>query len=189
MSRHELHRVSLRLPRLPRVQAFNRVAKRRHTFRLIARPYTLIPSTSTPSNAPAMTDAPFLFSRANSTASLAASWHPSPNTRGTWDIVSTCLATLLICVWKAVHINVPLHRSLWNIMYKLEWLVVGIIAPDVLLFTACCQLQRAFRNRHFAREHLGCPPEPPVWPSYLPRRLKCVCSRLKVCPLGRHACS
>ncbi|KIW18539.1 hypothetical protein PV08_02827 [Exophiala spinifera] len=34
-------------------------------------------------------------------------WQDSPNGRGTMDIIWACLFTVFICVWTAVHLNVP----------------------------------------------------------------------------------
>jgi hypothetical protein len=34
-------------------------------------------------------------------------WQDSPNFRGTMDIIWSCLFTVFICVWTAVHLNVP----------------------------------------------------------------------------------
>ena len=34
-------------------------------------------------------------------------WQESPNGRGTMDIIWSCLFTVFICVWTAVHLNVP----------------------------------------------------------------------------------
>ena len=162
-------------------------------LRLITRP-ALRPRTQTtrpPVHLAVMGDTS-LFSRANSTAPPTPSWRPSPNTRGTRDIVSTCLATLLICVWKAVHTDIPLDQSQSNFTDKLGWLVIGIFAPDVLLYTACCQLERALRYRDYAGKYLDCPPEPPGWPSHLriraSRLLEYIGSRLKVRDLWRHTC-
>ena len=125
-------------------------------------------------------DAPFLSSRTNSTVSGAATWHPDPDYRGTWGIISTCLATLIICVWKAVHIDIPLQESRWNSVDKLGWLVVGILAPDLLLYAACCQAYWAYRVHIHARKYLGCPQKPPGWSSCPSRLLNYVRSRLKV---------
>ncbi|EKM56216.1 uncharacterized protein PHACADRAFT_209692 [Phanerochaete carnosa HHB-10118-sp] len=85
-----------------------------------------------------------LFSRDNSTALPAsASWHADPAVRGTWGIVSACLSTLVICVWNAVHIDIPLRPRRWEFVDKLPWLAVGLLAPDYLLYVACCQLYHA----------------------------------------------
>ena len=116
-----------------------------------------------------MPDASFLFSRDNSTASPTASWHPSPSgdTRGTWDIITLCASTLAICVWNAVHMDIPLHDSKWNFVDRLGWLVVGIIAPDVLLYTACSQFHWACVVHRTARRCLDHPAEQKGWYAYL----------------------
>ena len=139
---------------------------------------------------PAMMDAPSLFSRANSTAPHTATWRSGPtvDTRGTWDIISICLSTLLICVWKAVHIDIPLHQGQSNFVNKLGWLVAGILAPDMLLYIACCQAYGAYIVHVSAKEYLDCPPEPPGWSSYPSRFLNYVRSRLKVQSSCRCAC-
>ena len=104
-----------------------------------------------------MSDAPSLLAQDNSTAPHTATWHPDPTFRGTWGLISTCLATLLICVWKAVHMDIPLRQSPWNFVDKLGWLFVGIFAPDLLLYVACCQLRHANSVRELAEQYLRCP--------------------------------
>ncbi len=42
----------------------------------------------------------------NATATSVA-WQPQSTFRGTWGILSACLATLLVCTWTAVHLNNP----------------------------------------------------------------------------------
>ena len=111
-------------------------------------------------------DAASLFSRANSTTSPTMTWHSDPNVRGTWDIISTCLATLVICAWNAVHSDIHLHENPWNFLHKLGWLLAGILAPDMLLYAACCQLSIAYHIQGFAKDHLDCPPGPPSWYSH-----------------------
>ncbi|KIY48199.1 hypothetical protein FISHEDRAFT_43651 [Fistulina hepatica ATCC 64428] len=60
-----------------------------------------------------------------------------PSTRGTWGIFSTCLSTLIICVWTAVHVDTPAQRSLlWSILVKLGWMIIGLFAPELLLLLA-----------------------------------------------------
>ena len=66
----------------------------------------------------------------NSTAPHTTSWHADPTFRGTWGLISTCLGTLFICVWKAVHMDVPLRASPWAFVDKLGWLFVGVLAPE-----------------------------------------------------------
>ncbi|KAJ4480301.1 hypothetical protein C8R41DRAFT_771513 [Lentinula lateritia] len=64
-------------------------------------------------------------------------WQPDPDFRGTFNIVSTCLTTLLLCLWSAVHVDVPSHsgrcRELW---VRVGWISVGLVTPETLLFIA-----------------------------------------------------
>ena len=64
-------------------------------------------------------------------------WKPSPLTRGTFDILSTCLITLVLCVWTAVHLNVPRPADHWRpIWRKFGWLVLTLLAPELVAWTA-----------------------------------------------------
>ena len=60
-------------------------------------------------------------------------WVPEPDGRGTWKIIYSCLTTLTLCVFTALHLNVgperePTYRW-W--MRKLKWVLIGIISPEV----------------------------------------------------------
>ena len=65
-------------------------------------------------------------------------WKPSPETRGTFDILTTCVVTMLLCVWTAVHLNIPSFESTWfeRLMRKTGWLVLALIAPELVAYTA-----------------------------------------------------
>ena len=64
-------------------------------------------------------------------------WKPSPTTRGTSDILSTCIITMLLCVWTAVHLNVSPPESVWTPrLRKVGWLVLALLAPEVVAYTA-----------------------------------------------------
>lgn len=62
-----------------------------------------------------------------------AAWRPEPQGRGTWSILSTCILTLSLCIWSALHLNVPEHgkggKQLWR---KTRWLIVGLVAPEIV---------------------------------------------------------
>ena len=67
-------------------------------------------------------------------------WRPEPGIRGTWSIVSTCIITTALCVWTAVHLNVPAdNRYRTKLMRKLFWLSIGLFAPELLAYTAWYQ--------------------------------------------------
>ncbi|KHE85479.1 hypothetical protein GE21DRAFT_1348871 [Neurospora crassa] len=61
-------------------------------------------------------------------------WVPEPGTRGTFSILSVCLVTLGLCVWTAIHLNVPEHNepSWKQLMRKTGWLVLGLLSPEIV---------------------------------------------------------
>ena len=64
-------------------------------------------------------------------------WQPNPQTRGTFDILSTCMITMLLCVWTAVHLNVSLPGTVWGPrLRKVGWLVLALLAPEMVAYTA-----------------------------------------------------
>jgi len=65
----------------------------------------------------------------------------APEVRGTLDILWSCLATLVICTWSILHLNVPEQstpngklqkytRSSVRLFHKIKWLFVNILAPE-----------------------------------------------------------
>ena len=79
-------------------------------------------------------------------------WVAEPNRRGTSSILSTCLVTTSSCIWTALHLNIPSTGELTLRWYgyprfwrKVLWLGLGLIAPDLLVYTAWSQFQNAKR--------------------------------------------
>ena len=74
------------------------------------------------------------------TTNGTVTWQPEPSTRGTWSILSTCTITVSLCLWTAVHLNVPppnqKNAQLWRKMY---WLAIGLIAPELIAYMAWYQ--------------------------------------------------
>lgn len=80
-----------------------------------------------------MTFSPF----GNASVVPAANWQGEPNTRGTWSIISTCLITLALCLWTPLHLNIPEHsRRSSQKWRKVGWLVIGLLAPEMIVYTA-----------------------------------------------------
>ncbi|QDS72988.1 hypothetical protein FKW77_008877 [Venturia effusa] len=81
---------------------------------------------------------------------IAPPWVSTPNVRGTADIVFTCLATISLCVYTALHLNVPKQGStaVDELLRKAKWVAVGIFAPEVVVYSAFVQLRTVivFRN-------------------------------------------
>ena len=73
----------------------------------------------------------------NSSTPNPAIWKPEPLERGTLSILSTCIITLGLCVWTAVHLNVPKHRGYWHqVLRKVRWMLLGFIAPELVRIVA-----------------------------------------------------
>ena len=80
------------------------------------------------------------------TSNNTATWHPEPNTRGTWSILSSCILTIALCAWTALHLNIPEHRKANKQKYrKLKWFIVGVVAPEVVAFIAWRQRRAALQ--------------------------------------------
>ena len=83
---------------------------------------------------------------------LVHGWHSTDCGRGTSDILWSCLAAILLCVWTVIHLPVPCcsrfekgqlvpgepSRSLrnWVIRSGIVPAVISVIAPEFLTFTA-----------------------------------------------------
>ncbi|THY35378.1 hypothetical protein D6D01_01340 [Aureobasidium pullulans] len=75
-----------------------------------------------------------------------AAWHPEPRERGTFSILSSCLTTLVLCVWTAVHLNIPKTGKEHLQKYrKAGWLVLGLLAPELVAWNAWEQYRKASR--------------------------------------------
>ena len=70
--------------------------------------------------------------------SANSTWVPEPDGRGTWKILYSCVTTLILCVFSALHLNVgPDREPTWRWwMRKLKWVLIGVIAPEIILYTA-----------------------------------------------------
>ena len=68
-----------------------------------------------------------------------------PNGRGTASLVISCLLTLVLCVWSALHLNVPSQGQtpLQSIFVNARWIVAGVYAPELVVFTAWRQWSSA----------------------------------------------
>lgn len=79
----------------------------------------------------------------------APSFVPDPNGRGTWSLLYSCLFTLFLCVWTAIHPNVlaPGTSNVEKYRYKFLWVVMAIFAPEIGVFIAFKQYRSANRLR------------------------------------------
>ncbi len=79
---------------------------------------------------------------------LARGWVPQPNTRGTLDILESCLITIILCSWSILFLNVPAgHEGRWDmILIKARWMVFTIFFPEVVVGIAVEQWRSACQS-------------------------------------------
>lgn len=65
-------------------------------------------------------------------------WIQDPNGRGTGDLLASCLLTLGMCVWSALHLNIPekneTRKSYW--LRNLRWVTLGVFVPELVVLAA-----------------------------------------------------
>lgn len=84
-----------------------------------------------------------------------AAWHSEPSHRGTYGLLSTCIITLGLCVWTAVHLNIPAQgKSSRQILRKLKWLLIALLSPEVVVYTAYTQYIFARKLHRQAQEYV-----------------------------------
>lgn len=81
---------------------------------------------------------------------IAPPWVASSNTRGTGDILFSCLLTMAACIYTAIHPRIPsregwplrgsLSKTLWQkfglLKEKWDMCLESLLAPDMVLITA-----------------------------------------------------
>ena len=76
-----------------------------------------------------------IFGTSNFTAPHAV---PEPDQRGTYNLVSTCVLTLSLCIYTSVHLNVPEHHATRATIFlrKMKWVLIGLVAPEFVVYNA-----------------------------------------------------
>ena len=80
------------------------------------------------------------------TSPSAPAYVPDPPGRGTIQLLTTCLVTLLLCVWTAIHLNIlpKTKRTRWGrFKAKLKWAALALFAPEIVVWRAYSQLKTA----------------------------------------------
>ena len=87
---------------------------------------------------------------------LIHGWVSEPSGRGTWSILWSCLATIFICTWSALHLNIPEEHGRWYLIFrKIGWMLVAATAPEIVLYNSAGNffearaLLKHLRNRGF----------------------------------------
>ena len=72
-------------------------------------------------------------------------WEGEPKKRGTYGIISFCFSTLTICIWSALHFNIPIRRytATRRLFLQVAWMFIALIAPELLLYLAINEMIKA----------------------------------------------
>ena len=78
-------------------------------------------------------------------ASPLQGWTDSPNSRGTIDIVYSCIFTIFICVWSILCVNIAPSEgtAVAEFLQKLKLAFLCVLGPDYLLLLAVGQFESA----------------------------------------------
>ncbi|TLD19621.1 hypothetical protein PspLS_09357 [Pyricularia sp. CBS 133598] len=79
------------------------------------------------------------------TDSLLVGYVSDPKGRGTPSLLVSCILTLIVCVWSALHLNVPprTQSTSRSILLNAQWIIAGIYAPELVVFVAWRQWSSA----------------------------------------------
>ena len=82
-------------------------------------------------------------------ARIVGRWVSGSDVRGTWDILSSCLGTVVICTCSAFHDDVPHtrpenRRPVFALLELGRWTVAFLLLPEVLPSVALEQFRRAY---------------------------------------------
>lgn len=81
--------------------------------------------------------------------STLVGWQDPPGTRGTFDILKTCIGTVILLCWSTVPANVPSQRGGWWQQYrgKVALFLWSLLGPDFTFIVAMGQLNEAYRTK------------------------------------------
>jgi hypothetical protein len=74
--------------------------------------------------------------------------------RSLWDIIRSCVLTILLCTWAAVHPNIPSPDERWPriAVRRIGLMIAALVMPEVIIGWALRQRLAAVR---LAEEHKG----------------------------------
>lgn len=88
-----------------------------------------------------------MLSTSSTTNSNTVGWVSDPNGRGTFSLVISCVLTLGLCVWSALHLNIPAksetRQQYW--LRRVKWSICGVLIPEIVVLLAWRQWTSAGR--------------------------------------------
>lgn len=70
------------------------------------------------------------------TTSESVGWVYAPNYRSTSDIIFSCLLTMGLCVWSALHLNIRAQdeTKLRTWIRNIGWVGLGVFGPELVMY-------------------------------------------------------
>ncbi|KAH5296116.1 hypothetical protein HBI12_213870 [Parastagonospora nodorum] len=65
-------------------------------------------------------------------------WKATPDVRGSFSILSTCVLTLLLCAYASLHLDIPQYgKTGWShrAWKKVQWVCIGLCAPEFVRYS------------------------------------------------------
>ncbi|KAK1851265.1 hypothetical protein CCHR01_06105 [Colletotrichum chrysophilum] len=74
-----------------------------------------------------------------------AGWREVPTSRGTLNLVWSCIITIFACTWTVTHLNLPgpNDTAIRKFIRRLKWMSINIMFPEFILSKAICDLRQA----------------------------------------------
>lgn len=75
---------------------------------------------------------------------------PQNGGRDTLSVLFSCLLTLGLCVYSAVHLNIPPKgEPAWKMRCReLKWCIIGLFGPELVVYAAWRQWSSAWELKH-----------------------------------------
>ncbi|KAK5988416.1 hypothetical protein PT974_12570 [Cladobotryum mycophilum] len=95
--------------------------------------------------------------RSHSANSTVVGFVQEPDGRGTLSLLFSCIFTLTLCVWSAVHLNLPKHdeSQMGHTYQYFKWSILGIFGPELVIWAAWRQYISARALTKFIQEGAG----------------------------------
>ena len=90
-----------------------------------------------------------LFTASSSSVPIGGPTEPvyvrDPSGRGTVGLLTSCIFTLTLCVWTALHLNIFPEDTSWRqrMLHKSIWAALALFAPEDVLWRAVVQWESA----------------------------------------------
>ncbi|TFK70496.1 hypothetical protein BDN72DRAFT_818699 [Pluteus cervinus] len=70
----------------------------------------------------------------NVTDDTRIGWKPNPLERGSFELLYTCLATILACTFAVLHLNVPNPNDTFFRIFlrKFQWMLIAALGPEIV---------------------------------------------------------